>query len=78
MRYKSFIHQNRNFGKISYNTNFYFVFIGTTSLKHLKENLDARNIILTPEEVQEINNIFTPENIAGDRYAHMAMTFHGN
>mmetsp|Transcript_5073 Transcript_5073/g.5197 ORF Transcript_5073/g.5197 Transcript_5073/m.5197 type:complete len:333 (+) Transcript_5073:106-1104(+) len=51
---------------------------GTTSLHHLEENLFARNIVLTPSEVLEINAIFIPTKVAGDRYAHMAMTFHGN
>jgi hypothetical protein len=52
--------------------------LGTTSLHHLEENLFARKIVLTPSEVREINAIFIPTKVAGDRYAHMAMTFHGN
>ena len=45
---------------------------------HLEENLAARFITLTQIEMKEINDIFTVESVAGDRYAHMAMTFHGN
>jgi hypothetical protein len=44
----------------------------------LDDNLAARAITLTPVELQEINDIFVPNKVAGDRYAHMAMTFHGN
>ena len=51
---------------------------GTTSVAHLDDNLAARAISLTPAELQEINGIFVPNRVAGDRYAHMAMTFHGN
>jgi aryl-alcohol dehydrogenase-like predicted oxidoreductase len=51
---------------------------GTTSIKHLDENLDAANISLSPEDVDEINAVFQPGSAAGDRYGHMAMTYHGN
>lgn len=45
---------------------------------HLQENLAALSITLNAEEMREINEIFTLDSVAGDRYAHMAMTFHGN
>jgi aryl-alcohol dehydrogenase-like predicted oxidoreductase len=51
---------------------------GTTSILHLEENLAARDIELSEEDMIEINNVFDPEKVAGDRYAHMAMTYHGN
>lgn len=51
---------------------------GTTSIKHLDENLAARSIKLTQEEVAEINKIFKVDAAVGTRYAHMNMTFHGN
>jgi aryl-alcohol dehydrogenase-like predicted oxidoreductase len=51
---------------------------GTTSIAHLDDNLGARNITLSPEEKAEIDEIFRPEKVVGDRYAHMAMTYHGN
>lgn len=51
---------------------------GTSSIKHLDENLDALNITLTAEELQELDDIIKRYEIVGDRYAHMAMTFHGN
>lgn len=50
---------------------------GTTNPKHLLNNLAARDIALTDAVVDEIDAIFAPEAVAGDRYAHMAMTFHG-
>ena len=54
------------------------ILAGTTSLKHLEENLAARNITLSDAEVQQISDIFEPSKVLGERYAHMAATFHGN
>jgi aryl-alcohol dehydrogenase-like predicted oxidoreductase len=51
---------------------------GTTSVKHMEENLAAREIVLSAEEMAELNEIFTPDAAVGARTAHMAMTFHGN
>jgi aryl-alcohol dehydrogenase-like predicted oxidoreductase len=51
---------------------------GTSSINHLEENLAARNISITSEDIDEINKIFQPEKVAGNRYPHMTMTFHGN
>jgi len=53
---------------------------GTTSIAHLDENLAARSIVLSPEEMAEIDVIFPPSGdaVKGDRYPHMNTTFHGN
>ena len=51
---------------------------GTTSSKHLQENLQAKSIALSPVVMDEINSILNRFSVRGDRYAHMAMTFHGN
>ncbi len=51
---------------------------GTTKIAHLDTNLAARAIRLTPAELATIDAIFTPDAVVGSRYAHMAMTFHGN
>jgi aryl-alcohol dehydrogenase-like predicted oxidoreductase len=51
---------------------------GTSSSSHLDQNLAALNITLTPEEMAEINAACDPAKVAGDRYPHMNMTFHGN
>ena len=51
---------------------------GTTSLTHLQENLEARNIKLTTAEMEEMNIVLDASKIAGDRSAAMAHTYHGN
>lgn len=43
---------------------------GTTKINHLDDNLDALKIKLSPEDVQELNAIFKPEKVVGDRYPH--------
>jgi aryl-alcohol dehydrogenase-like predicted oxidoreductase len=43
---------------------------GTTSMTHLRDNLDAQDITLTPEDIQAINAITTepaPPSLAGTR-----------
>jgi diketogulonate reductase-like aldo/keto reductase len=51
---------------------------GTSTISHLDQNLDALKIDLTEPEIKQIEDIFHPENVVGDRYAHVALTFHGN
>jgi aryl-alcohol dehydrogenase-like predicted oxidoreductase len=51
---------------------------GTTSLKHLHENLAAKEIVLTEDELNEVRNVLEAHEVKGDRYAHMATTFRGN
>ena len=51
---------------------------GTTSLTHLHENLEARNIKLSEAEIAEMNIVLNASKIAGDRSALMAHTYHGN
>jgi aryl-alcohol dehydrogenase-like predicted oxidoreductase len=41
---------------------------GTTKLAHLDENLQAANLILSPEEVRELENAVSQIKIVGDRY----------
>ena len=49
---------------------------GTTSLTHLAENLKSRSIDLSDNEITQLNTVFNNGATAGDRYAHMNMTFH--
>jgi aryl-alcohol dehydrogenase-like predicted oxidoreductase len=51
---------------------------GTSKIAHFDSNLAARHIKLSAEELEHINKVFTPTAAVGDRYAHMALTFHGN
>lgn len=51
---------------------------GTTSIEHLDQNLAARSIVLTAEEVGQVSAIFDPAAVAGLRYPHNHMTFHAN
>eukprot|EP01041_Mallomonas_annulata_P008548 gene8548-17628_t len=51
---------------------------GTTSVKHLEENLAARNITFDAVELEEINSIFTSDAVVGSRYTHGAHTFQSN
>lgn len=51
---------------------------GTTSIEHLDQNLAARRIALSEEEVSQISAIFDPAAVAGLRYPHNHMTFHAN
>ena len=52
---------------------------GTTKIAHLDANLAARAIKLSAAELASIDEVFGVSGAAvGDRYAHMAMTFHGN
>jgi len=42
---------------------------GTKRVKYLEENAAAASIELTDAELAEIDDLFAPENVAGDRYA---------
>lgn len=48
---------------------------GTKRLRYLEENLDALDVVLTPDELAAIEAAFPLEAVAGDRYtaAGMAM-----
>jgi aryl-alcohol dehydrogenase-like predicted oxidoreductase len=50
---------------------------GTTSLKHLKENLAAAEVILTAEDLRKIEELCPASEVGGTRYVNMGMTFHG-
>lgn len=51
---------------------------GTTSIAHLHDNLGALDIELNEDDLAEIEAILDASPVAGDRYPHMAITFHGN
>jgi len=51
---------------------------GTSSVEHMDENLAARSITLSTDDLQEINTLFPAGSVAGDRYAHMGLTYHAN
>lgn len=46
---------------------------GTKRLKYLEENLSAVNVQLTPEDLEQINNVFPVGSAAGDRYHAQAL-----
>lgn len=41
---------------------------GTKRMKYLEENIAAADMQLSPEELQQLNDIFAPENVSGERY----------
>ena len=41
---------------------------GTKRLKYLEENLDAADIRLSQTDVEQLNQLFAPEKVAGERY----------
>ncbi|MCB1693870.1 MAG: aldo/keto reductase [Pseudomonadales bacterium] len=41
---------------------------GTKRVRYLEENAAAAEITLTADEINELDRLFAPENIAGDRY----------
>ena len=45
---------------------------GTTSIRHLEENLAAGAFGLTPDVVEEIDTLLEPGAIAGARYSEAA------
>jgi aryl-alcohol dehydrogenase-like predicted oxidoreductase len=51
---------------------------GTTSTHHFDQNYGALKIHLTPEEMREIDEIFAPEAVQGERYPGNHGTFHKN
>ncbi len=51
---------------------------GTTKIVNLQSNLRGLQLELTSEEVEKLSRAFDPSLVQGNRYAHMAMTFHGN
>jgi aryl-alcohol dehydrogenase-like predicted oxidoreductase len=53
---------------------------GTTSSAHLDENLAARSIVLTSDDLRRIDDIFprSGDAVLGDRYPHMNMTYTHN
>ena len=51
---------------------------GTTNSTNLANNVIAASIILTEGDLAAIERACPAEAVKGDRYGHMAMTFHGN
>lgn len=51
---------------------------GTSSPHHLDQNLEAMDIVLTEDEVNTLETIFSPANVKGDRYPYAGLTFKGN
>jgi aryl-alcohol dehydrogenase-like predicted oxidoreductase len=51
---------------------------GTSKIPHLDENLAAMQIKLSAQDLADIDAAFPANSAVGDRYAHMAMTFHGD
>ena len=45
------------------------------SIDHIEENIGALSISLTPAEVQELANAVPHEEVSGDRYPDMRMTY---
>ncbi|KAA0971593.1 aldo/keto reductase [Aureimonas fodinaquatilis] len=46
---------------------------GTRQVHNLEENIAATDLILTREEIEELDNIFPPDAAAGNRYAEAGM-----
>ena len=46
---------------------------GTKRLKYLEENAAAASIVLTPEDVRRIDEVFPAGAAAGERYPEQAM-----
>jgi diketogulonate reductase-like aldo/keto reductase len=50
---------------------------GTTKIRHLKDNLESRKILLSKEECDTIARLIKLEEVSGDRYVggSTALTF---
>lgn len=46
-----------------------FAIVGTRSSAHVEENLRAQELSLTAQELEELDRIFAPGAVCGDRYA---------
>ena len=52
---------------------------GTSTISHLDQNIDATNIVLSEEELQEIENVFDVSKVQGGRYdTRFVLTFESN
>ena len=47
---------------------------GTTSRAHLRENLGAADVTLSPESIQRLDALFEPRAISGNRYGAQSQT----
>ncbi|GLI70682.1 hypothetical protein VaNZ11_015622 [Volvox africanus] len=50
---------------------------GTRSIKNLVENLGSSAVALNDEELKELDTTVPADEVVGDRYPHMSITFHG-
>ncbi|KAG2432161.1 hypothetical protein HXX76_009083 [Chlamydomonas incerta] len=50
---------------------------GTRSIANLEQNMGALAVALSAEECKELEEAVPADQVVGDRYAHMAATFHG-
>jgi aryl-alcohol dehydrogenase-like predicted oxidoreductase len=50
-----------------------FANIGTKRIKYLEENIQAAGITLSPDELQQIENIFPKDAASGLRYTEAGM-----
>ncbi|GLC35095.1 hypothetical protein PLESTM_000279000 [Pleodorina starrii] len=50
---------------------------GTRSIRNLEENLGSSTVSLSQEELRELEAAVPPDQVVGDRYPHMSITFHG-
>lgn len=51
---------------------------GTSKVQHLEDNLAARDIALSADELARLDAIFPPDKDTGDRYPGQHNTFHKN
>jgi aryl-alcohol dehydrogenase-like predicted oxidoreductase len=45
---------------------------GTTTVRHLEENVAAREVELTPEDLADLEAVFPKGAAAGERYGDMS------
>lgn len=51
---------------------------GTSSIKHLDDNINSLKIDLSPADIEEINSITSSIDIKGGRYANPGLTYEAN
>eukprot|EP00884_Botryococcus_braunii_P023281 jgi/Botrbrau1/9637/Bobra.0131s0015.2 len=50
---------------------------GTKSVKYLEENMGALNVVMTPEDIKELEAAVPYSEVAGTRWPNMHFTYHG-
>ena len=51
---------------------------GTKRVKYLEANVAALNVKISDEELKKLNDIFSADEVAGDRYAQAYLMFDKN